>query len=85
MRGVYFKKTRTPFTLGCGTCLSFLVLSSNAERRFFHYRYIALELGVSGAGRRAKLPACVQKRIKEMYPDEEGEPTKVGYKQDPSA
>ena len=50
----------------------------NAERRFFHYRYIALELGVSGAGRRAKLPACVQKRIKEMYPDEEGEPTKVG-------
>ena len=30
---------------------------------------------------RAKLSACVRAKIAEMYPDTEGEATKVGYKQ----
>ena len=52
-----------------------------AERRFFHYRYIALLLGAKGDKKRVKLPPCVQARIKEMYGDEMGAKTKVGYKQ----
>ena len=53
-----------------------------SERRFHHYHYIAKLLGVNGKGRRAKLPRCVTQRVAEMYPDEEGEPTKVGYQQE---
>ena len=53
---------------------------SQAQRRFFHYVAIAKVLGVEGAGNRAKLPPCVQKRIAEMYPDVEGAKTKVGFK-----
>ena len=54
-----------------------------AERRFFHYRYIALLLGAKGDKKRVKLPPCIQARIKEMYGDETGAKTKVGYKQEP--
>ena len=46
------------------------------------YTTIAKRLGVSGRGNRAKLPKCVTDKIAEMYPDEEGTPTKVGYQQD---
>ena len=53
-----------------------------SERRYFHYYTISKKLGVSGKKNRAKLPACVTKKIAEMYPDEEGTPTKVGYQQD---
>ena len=52
------------------------------ERRFHHYRTIAKLLGANGKKKRAKLPPCVAKRITEMYPDEQGAPTKVGYQQD---
>ena len=48
-----------------------------SERRYFHYYTISKKLGVSGKKNRAKLPACVTKKIAEMYPDEEGTPTKV--------
>ena len=50
-------------------------------RRFFHYFHIACKLGAKGAANREKLPACVREKIAEMYPDTEGEATKVGYKQ----
>ena len=53
-----------------------------SERRYFHYYTISKKLGVSGKKNRAKLPACVTKKIAEMYPDVEGTPTKVGYQQD---
>ena len=43
--------------------------------------HIAHKLGVKGAANRAKLPACFREKIAEMYPDTEGEATKVGYKQ----
>ena len=52
------------------------------ERRYFHYYHIAKLLGVNGKKNRAKLPKCVVKRIAETYPDEDGTPTKVGYRQD---
>ena len=53
-----------------------------SERRYFHYYHIAKLLGVNGKKNRAKLPKCVVKRIAETYPDEDGTPTKVGYRQD---
>ena len=56
---------------------------TQSERRYHYYSTIAKLLGVSGRHNRAKLPACVMKRIKEMFPDATGAPTKVGYKQDP--
>ena len=52
------------------------------ERRYFHYYEIAKLLGVTGKKNRAKLPACVTKKIAQMYPDEEGTPTKMGYQQE---
>ena len=51
------------------------------ERRYFHYFFFARLLGVKGANNRAKLPKCVTDKIAEMYPDADGAPTKVGYKQ----
>ena len=50
-------------------------------RRYFHYRTIAKLLGATGG--RTKLPKCVQDRIAEMYGDQVGAATKVGYVQDP--
>ena len=50
------------------------------SRRYFHYRAIAKKLGAKGSKTRVKLPKCVQKRIADMYGDETGAPTKVGYK-----
>ena len=52
-----------------------------SERRYFHYRYIAKELGANGKKNRAKLPPCVQRKIAELYPEPEGAPTRVGYRQ----
>ena len=57
---------------------------SNGERRFHHYFTIAKILKVSGKNNRAKLPLCVTKRIAKNFPDAEGAPAKVGYKQEPS-
>ena len=51
-----------------------------AQKRFFLYHNIAKLLGVNGLNKRARLPSCVYKRIKELYPDPEGPPTKVGFK-----
>ena len=51
-----------------------------AQKRFFLYHNIAKLLGVNGLNKRARLPSCVYKRIKELYPDPEGLPTKVGFK-----
>ena len=53
----------------------------NNKRRYFHYRTIAKLLGATGG--RTKLPKCVQDRIAEMYGDQVGAATKVGYVQDP--
>jgi hypothetical protein len=52
----------------------------NRNRRLFLYHEIAKELGVK---KRVKLPGCagcVEQRIRELYPDETGYPTKVGFK-----
>lgn len=43
--------------------------ATNANRRFYLYRTIALLLG--GAGRRVDLPACVKERIQELYGNSE--------------
>lgn len=37
----------------------------NDQRRYFHYRVIALKLG--GAGRRVDLPGCVREKVEELY------------------
>ena len=50
------------------------------EAWFRHYHNIAKLLGVNGLNKRARLPSCMYKRIKELYPDPEGPPTKVGFK-----
>ena len=42
-----------------------------AQKRFFLYHNIAKLLGVNGLNKRARLPSCVYKRIKELYPDPE--------------
>ena len=52
----------------------------NNKRRYFHYRTIAKRLGATGG--RVKLPKCVQDHIAQLYGDQEGAPTKVGYLQD---
>ena len=54
--------------------------TQNNENRFFLYHEIAKVLGVNGVNKRAKLPWCVNRRIRELYPDPEGTPTKVGFK-----
>jgi hypothetical protein len=54
----------------------------NSERRFHYYYTIAKMLGANGQRRRAKLPSCVTQRIAKTFPDAEGAPTKVGYRQD---
>ena len=45
-----------------------------SERRYFHYRYIAKELGANGKKNRAKLPPCVQRKIAELSPTDATEP-----------
>ena len=55
----------------------------NSKRRFHHYFTLGRLFGAVGKKKRAKLPKCVTDKIAKMYPDEEGAPTKVGYKQDP--
>ena len=42
------------------------------ENRFFLYHEIAKVLGVNGVDKRAKLPWCVNRRIRKLYPDPEG-------------
>ena len=39
----------------------------------------SLRLEVRGSGRRAKLPRCVAARILELYGDEMGDASKVGF------
>ena len=51
------------------------------HRRYFYYQAIATKLGVSGKNNRAQLPSCVVKCIAIAHPDDDGESTKVGYKQ----
>ena len=51
------------------------------HRRFFLYKTIAKRLGAKGAKNRAKLPGCVEYRIRKLYDDKEVSATKVGYKQ----
>ena len=41
--------------------------ATNANRRFFFYRTLAILFG--GAGQRVDLPACVKERIAELYGD----------------
>lgn len=53
------------------------------EKRYFMYQQIAKALGVTGKGKRAKLPGCVTRKIAHMYPDPTGAPTKEGYRQGP--
>ena len=53
---------------------------SMGERRFFHYRAIALILGAKGAGMRVKLPACVHAKISELYGDRGAQRTQVGFR-----
>lgn len=48
------------------------------QLRYLHYRGVANLLGATGE--RFKLPGCVYKEIADRYPDEEGAPTKVGFK-----
>ena len=50
------------------------------HRRFFLYKTIAKRLGAKGAKNRAKLPGCVEYRIRKLY-DDKVSATKVGYKQ----
>ena len=52
----------------------------NKNRRYFYYRALAKKLGATGRHNRAKLPACLAKRIAQMYPDARGAATKVGFK-----
>ena len=53
----------------------------NKHRRFFLYSAIAKKLGAKGAKKRAKLPRCVEARIRALYADPELSATNVGYKQ----
>ena len=41
--------------------------ATNAQRRFFHYRTIALFFG--DAGQRVDLPECVKEKIQELFGD----------------
>ena len=56
---------------------------TNAERRFQHYRAIALFLGIRGNRNRCKLPRCVEREIRERFPNADGPANAVGYQQDP--
>lgn len=38
---------------------------TEAQKRFFYYRTVALLLG--GAGRRVQLPSCIRERIEELH------------------
>ena len=55
-------------------------MKKNKHRRFFLYHQIAKEFGVKGQNKRVRLPWCVEERIRELYPDETGTATKVGFK-----
>jgi hypothetical protein len=50
-----------------------------ANRRFFHYKKLAPLLGVTGYRNRAELPDCIVERILQLYGDEVGDETKVGF------
>ena len=50
------------------------------HRRFAHYQAIAKLLGAEGQGHRVQLPSCVSSNIAMRQPDEDGAPTKVGFK-----
>ena len=50
------------------------------NRRFFYYKMTALELGIREE-RRVRHPACLTDQIAQLFPDEVGSPTKVGYTQ----
>ena len=54
---------------------------SNREIRFVLYRYMSMCYnGYLGAGKRKKLPACVEGDIRDHYPKGRDDPDYVGYK-----
>ena len=52
-----------------------------SHTRLQQRRAAAKRLGAKGAKNRAKLPGCVEYRIRKLYDDKEVSATKVGYKQ----
>lgn len=77
LTGVGFKRLRDD-----AECYCFETLPSgyegrpNNEVRFFHFQTCVVKLG-TGAEKRAKLPSCTERKIRELYPGEE----LVGYHQ----
>jgi len=50
-----------------------------ANRRFFHYKELGMLLGVTGFRNRAELPDCIFERILQLYGDEVGAESMVGF------